>query len=217
MTFNETSFVLPKSIIAEDVDAYGHLRKYIKLWKRRAISGAENIRQEFTRQVTRVSGSRPPKLSVSITINQLVHFGPITVETDSIESFVRTHYSFWITHNFSSDIFFPSMISNKNDFQWDLLCPPQVHYCRGCWCIWASEKIHKTVKATSNLWCWKYPSRVHPTSDKGHLIISCSSNNTPIVCNTERGEGVIRLKKEGKIKISKVTRVEKSNNWIGMR
>ena len=27
------------------------------------------------------------------------------------------------------------MISNKNDFQWDLLCPPQVHYCRKCWCI----------------------------------------------------------------------------------
>ena len=27
------------------------------------------------------------------------------------------------------------MISNENDFQWDLLQPPQVHYCRGCWLI----------------------------------------------------------------------------------
>ena len=27
------------------------------------------------------------------------------------------------------------MISNENIFQWDILCPPQVHYCRRRWCI----------------------------------------------------------------------------------
>ena len=27
------------------------------------------------------------------------------------------------------------MISNEDDLQWDILRPPQVHYCRGCWCI----------------------------------------------------------------------------------
>ena len=35
--------------------------------------------------------------------------------------------------------------------------------------------------------------------------------------NIERGEEVIVLEKEGKIKTEKVTRAEQSNNWIGMR
>ena len=53
-----------------------------------------------------LSGSRPPKLSVSITINHLVYFELITVETNSLESFVRSHYPLWIIHNFASKIFF---------------------------------------------------------------------------------------------------------------
>ena len=32
MTSNETSFALLKSIIAEDVDTYMNISKYIKLW-----------------------------------------------------------------------------------------------------------------------------------------------------------------------------------------
>ena len=48
------------------------------------------------------SGSRPPKLSVSTAINHLVRFGLISVDTDSLESFVRSHYPFWIIHNFAS-------------------------------------------------------------------------------------------------------------------
>ena len=88
------------------------------------------------------SGSCPPKLSVSITINYLVHFGLITVDIDSLESFVRSHYPFWMIHNFASDNFFPSKISNENEFQWELLCPPRVHYCRGCWYICAPEQIY---------------------------------------------------------------------------
>ena len=32
MTSNKTSFALIKYIILEDVDAYVHLRKYLKLW-----------------------------------------------------------------------------------------------------------------------------------------------------------------------------------------
>ena len=64
-----------------------------------------------------ISVSRPPELSVSITINHLVDFGPINVDTDSLESFVRSHYSLWMIHNFASEIFFPSMISNESDFQ----------------------------------------------------------------------------------------------------
>ena len=36
--------------------------------------------------------------------------------------------------------------------------------------------------------------RVHPTSDKGQLLIACSSNNIPTVCNMEIGKEVIRLK-----------------------
>ena len=35
----------------------------------------------------------------------------------------------------------------------------------------------------------KSPSIVHPTSDKGQLLIACISNNIPTVCNMERGGG----------------------------
>ena len=88
------------------------------------------------------SVSCPPKLSVSITINHLVHFGMITVNTHSLEIFVRSHYPIWMIHNFSSETFFPFMISNENNFQWDLLQPPQVHYCRKCKCICEPDQIY---------------------------------------------------------------------------
>ena len=77
------------------------------------------------------SGSCPTKLSVSITIENLVYFGIITVDNNSLEIFVRSHYPFRMIHNFASKNFFPSMISNENDCQWDLLRPPQVYYSRG--------------------------------------------------------------------------------------
>ena len=63
----------------------------------------------------------------------------------------------------------------------------------------------------------KSPSIVHPTSDKGQLLIACISNNIPTVCNMERGEEVTRLEKEGKIKIEKATRADQSNHCRGMR
>ena len=44
----------------------------------------------------------------------------------------------------------------------------------------------------------KSPSRVHLTSDKRHLLIACISNNTPTVCNMDRGKEVILLKNKGK-------------------
>ena len=49
------------------------------------------------------SGSRLPKMSVSITINNLVHFGLITVDTDSLESFIWSHYTFLMIDNFASE------------------------------------------------------------------------------------------------------------------
>ena len=52
------------------------------------------------------------------------------------------------------------------------------------------------LRATSS--AEKPPSRVHPTIDKGKILIACSSNNTPTVLNTERGKEVIRLKKKEK-------------------
>ena len=63
----------------------------------------------------------------------------------------------------------------------------------------------------------KYPSIVHPTNEKGQLLIARSSKNISTVRNMERGEEVIILKKEGKIKTAKVIRAEHSNNCIGMR
>ena len=36
----------------------------------------------------------PPKLSVSITINHLIHFGLITVDTDSLEICFWSHCPF---------------------------------------------------------------------------------------------------------------------------
>ena len=67
------------------------------------------------------SGSRPPKISVSITINHLVNFGLINVDTDSLKIFVQSHYPFWIIHNFASEIFFlllypMKMTSNETYF-----------------------------------------------------------------------------------------------------
>ena len=59
------------------------------------------------------------KLSVSIKINHLVHFGLITVDTNSLDSFVRSHYPFWILHNFVSDFFLwcpMKMTSNETSF-----------------------------------------------------------------------------------------------------
>ena len=96
------------------------------------------------------SSSRPPKLLVSITINHLVNFGLITVEPNILESFVRYHHPFWIIHNVASEIF-PLMISNENDFQWDLLQPPLFNYLRGCWCVCEPEKNIKTV-VHWNIW-----------------------------------------------------------------
>ena len=52
----------------------------------------------------------------------------------------------------------------------------------------------------------KYPSRVHPKTDIGKILIACNSNNIPTVRNMERVKEVIRLKKEGKTKTAKVTR-----------
>ena len=51
------------------------------------------------------SYSCPPKLSVSITNNHLVHFVLITVEIDSLERVFRSHNPFLIIHNFVSEIF----------------------------------------------------------------------------------------------------------------
>ena len=91
------------------------------------------------------SGSRPPKLSFSIKINHLVHFGLITVETNSLEIFVWSHYPLWMIHNFASDNFSPFIISDKNDYQWDLIYSTRVHYCRRCWCLCKVDPIYKTV------------------------------------------------------------------------
>ena len=44
----------------------------------------------------------------------------------------------------------------------------------------------------------KSPSIIKQSSDKGKLLISCSSNNIPTVCNMGMGKEVIILKKEGK-------------------
>ena len=98
------------------------------------------------------SGSRPPKLSFSIKINHLVHFGLITVETDSLKSFVRSHYPLWMIHNFASNKISPSIVSNKNDFKWDLPHPPQVHYCIGCWFVWAHDQVFFIYKTVVNFW-----------------------------------------------------------------
>ena len=54
-----------------------------------------------------------------------------------------------------------------------------------------SSKSHQQETSGSE----KYASRVHPTSDKGNLLISCSSKNIPTTRNMERGKEV---KKEGK-------------------
>ena len=98
----------------------------------------------------------PPKLSVYTTTNHLVHFGLVTVETNILEIFVRSHYPFWMIHHFVSDKLFPSMKSNENWFQWKLLCPPQVHDYRGCWCICAPEKIYKN--------CGEFPKKLVDSS-----------------------------------------------------
>ena len=80
------------------------------------------------------SGSCPPKRSVTITINDLLHFGLISVETDILENIVRSHCPFWIIHNFASDNFSFYDIQRE----WLLMIPPsppRVQYRRGCWCI----------------------------------------------------------------------------------
>ena len=63
----------------------------------------------------------------------------------------------------------------------------------------------------------KYPSRVHPPSDKWKPLTEFSSKNIPTALNTERGKEVNGLKKEGKTKTAQVTLADQSNNWIGMR
>ena len=50
------------------------------------------------------SGFYANKILVSSTINHLMHFGLITVDADSYESFVMSHYPFWIIHNFAPNI-----------------------------------------------------------------------------------------------------------------
>ena len=40
------------------------------------------------------SGSHPPNLSFSVTVNQLVRFGLIAVDNDSLEDPVWSHYPF---------------------------------------------------------------------------------------------------------------------------
>ena len=57
-------------------------------------------------------------------------------------------------------------------------------------------------------------SRVHLTSDKGKLLIECISKKFPTEKNIERGEEVIRLKKEG---TAEIKRAQKSNYWRGTR
>ena len=67
-----------------------------------------------------LSGSRPPRLSVSIIINHLVHFVLITVENDSFEKFVQSHYPFWIIQKFHMNFFLPwypiKMTPNETSF-----------------------------------------------------------------------------------------------------
>ena len=50
------------------------------------------------------SVSHPSKLALFITINHFVHFGLITMDTDSLEIFVLSHYPFWTINNFTSEI-----------------------------------------------------------------------------------------------------------------
>ena len=115
-----------------------------------------------------LSGFLPHKLSVSITINPLVYFGLITADTDSLEIFVWSHYPFWMIHNLHLRIF-PSTISNEDDFQWYLLIPPQVHYCRKCWRICEPEQIYKN--------CGEFPKK--PIDSSGcAATIKLSENNS---------------------------------------
>ena len=71
------------------------------------------------------SGSCPPKIPLPITINHLVNFGLINVEPNSLEIFVQSHYPFWMIYNFASNTFPFYDTSNENNFQLDLLRPPQ--------------------------------------------------------------------------------------------
>ena len=57
------------------------------------------------------------------------------------------------------------------------------------------QPISCQSKKRSNSGAETSPSRVHPRSDKGQILIECSSDNIPTVRNMERGKEVIRLKK----------------------
>ena len=76
------------------------------------------------------------------------------------------------------------------------------------------QPLYRQSNRQSTYGAEKSPSRVYPKSDKGKLLIACSSYNIPTVRNMERGGEVIILKKEGKIKTEKVTQAGKLRSDI---
>ena len=50
-----------------------------------------------------------------------------------------------------------------------------------------TQPLSRQLKQQETSGAEKYPSRAHPTSCKGKLLIACGSNNITTVCNMDRG------------------------------